>query len=105
MCAAAPHDSLEDTEITKEQIANEFGICCAEMVQLTDDKTLSLTARRASILEQLPTKATSVRRIKLADICSNATAIPCGWSNERLTEYFVWLDQVAELCKTQASFV
>ncbi|WP_213608081.1 HD domain-containing protein [Pseudoalteromonas sp.] len=81
LCAAALHDSLEDTEITKEQIANEFGICVLEMVQaLTDDKSLSLTARRASMLEQLPTKATSVQRIKLADICSNASAIPCGWS-------------------------
>ncbi len=98
LCAAALHDSLEDTEISKEQIVNELGICVLEMVQaLTDDKTLSLTARRANMLEQLPTKATSVQRIKLADICSNASAIPCGWSNERLTEYSVWRDQVAEL--------
>ena len=100
LCAAALHDSIEDTRITKGQIANEFGICVLEMVEaLTDNKTLSLTERRASILEKLPCEATSVQRIKLADICSNASAIPCGWSNERLTEYFVWLDQVAKLCK------
>ncbi|MCG9707419.1 HD domain-containing protein [Pseudoalteromonas sp. Isolate3] len=106
LCAAALHDSLEDTRITKGQIANEFGICVLEMVEaLTDNKTLSLTERRASILEKLPCEATSVQRIKLADICSNASAIPCGWSNERLTEYFVWLDQVAKLCKNASPFL
>lgn len=100
LCAAALHDSLEDTKITKKQIENEFGIYVLEMVQaLTDDKALPLTERRTIILEKLPSKPASVQRIKLADICSNASAIPNGWSNERLTEYFAWLDQVAELCK------
>lgn len=100
LCAAVLHDILEDTEITKKQIAEKFGVCVLEMVEaLTDDKTLPLTARRASILEQIPKKTASIQRIKLADICSNASAIPRGWSNERVTEYFLWLDQVAKTCK------
>lgn len=100
LCAAVLHDSLEDTEITKEQIAIEFGINILEMVEaLTDDKSLPLTERRAVMLEQLPNKPTSVQRIKLADICSNVLAVPCGWSNERLTEYLSWLDDIAEICK------
>ncbi len=104
LCAAVLHDCLEDTEIAKKQIADEFGSSVLGMVEaLTDDETLSLTSRRAYTLEQLPNKSASVHRIKLADICSNVSAIPSGWSNQQLAEYFLWLDQVAETCKS-ASF-
>lgn len=86
LCAAALHDSLEDTKITKKQIADEFGSCVLEMVDaLTDNKTLPLTARRAYILEQLRKKPSTVQRIKLADICSNASATPRGWSYKQIT--------------------
>ncbi|MEZ7276420.1 HD domain-containing protein [Pseudoalteromonas sp. 68 DY56-GL68] len=55
LCAAALHDSLEDTEITKEQIANEFGICMLKMQSANKLKVLSSSACPASTPEQLAT--------------------------------------------------
>ena len=66
---------------------------------LTDDKSLSLEIRRQHILDKLPTASDNIRRIKLADVCSNASAIPVTWDEQRLTDYFLWLDQVAALCR------
>lgn len=100
LCAAVLHDVLEDTNITQSEISDSFGLETLEMVNaLTDDKSLSLNERRNHILNKLPGTTDTIRRIKLADICSNASAIPSTWDEQRLREYFLWLDQVAELCR------
>ena len=100
LCAAILHDSLEDTDITSETILNNIGKETLDIVEaLTDNKRLSLDERRTYILKKLPNSADSIRLIKLADICSNASAIPSNWTESRLIEYFLWLDQVAEKCR------
>lgn len=99
LCDAILHDILEDTDITRGEIYKTCGNRVLELVEaLTDDKSLSLEERRAETLKMLPKKSISVKRIKLADLCSNASAIPSGWSPERKVEYFFWLDQVADIC-------
>jgi (p)ppGpp synthase/HD superfamily hydrolase len=103
LCAAILHDSLEDTNITQSTILSEFGVEALEMVKaLTDDKSLSLERRRQHILDKLPNASDNIRRIKLADVCSNASAIPVTWDEQRLTDYFLWLDQVAALCRVSS---
>ena len=103
LCAAILHDSLEDTNITQTTILELFGVNTLEMVKaLTDDKELSLDERRQYILNKLPKATNSVRLIKLADICSNASAIPSNWDPLRLDEYFAWLDQVADKCRVSS---
>lgn len=100
LCAAALHDSIEDTKITRKMIARKFGGEVIDLVNaLTDDKKLTLIERRAATLNKLSVAPNSVKRIKLADICSNATAIPDGWTAERLNEYYNWLDDVAKKCR------
>lgn len=103
LCAAILHDILEDTGVTKEEVYKTCGHRVLELVEaLSDDKSLRLKERREETLRLLPTKSNSVKRIKLADLCSNAAAIPSNWSLERQSEYFFWLDQVADICKTSS---
>lgn len=103
LCAALLHDSLEDTNITQSAISEAFGLETLEMINaLTDDKSLSLGKRRKHILDKLPSATDNIRRIKLADLCSNASAIPAIWDAQRLNDYFLWLDQVAELCRASS---
>ena len=100
LSAAILHDILEDTDVTRDELYKTCGNRVLELVEaLSDDKSLSLEERREKVLRVLPKKHSSVKRIKLADLCSNASAIPTGWSLERQTDYFQWLDQVAEICK------
>ena len=103
LSAARLHDILEDTDVTREELYKTCGNRVLELVEaLSDDKSLSLEERREKALKVLPKKHSSVKRIKLADLCSNASAIPTGWSLERQTDYFHWLDQVAEICKASS---
>ena len=103
LSAAILHDILEDTEVTRDELYKTCGNRVLELVEaLSDDKSLSLEERREKALKVLPKKHSSVKRIKLADLCSNASAIPSGWTLERQTEYLHWLDQVAEICKVSS---
>lgn len=100
LSAAILHDILEDTEVTRDELYKTCGNRVLELVEaLSDDKSLLLEERREKALKVLPKKHSSVKRIKLADLCSNASAIPSAWTLKRQTEYFQWLDQVAEICK------
>ncbi|MAA72027.1 MAG: phosphohydrolase [Bermanella sp.] len=103
LSAAILHDILEDTDVTRDELYETCGNRVLELVKaLSDDKSLSLEERREETLRVLPNKPTAVKRIKLADLCSNASAIPSAWTLKRQTEYFQWLDQVAEICKVSS---
>jgi guanosine-3',5'-bis(diphosphate) 3'-pyrophosphohydrolase len=39
-----------------------------------------------------------VRRIKLADHCSNVASLPETWPRERQVEYLDWSERVVEAC-------
>jgi hypothetical protein len=94
------HDVLEDSETTKRDLLLEFGSRVASIVAaLTDDKSLSLTERRDLTINKLEFAPKSIKLIKLADICSNAGALPLDWNKSRVGEYFSWLDQIALICK------
>jgi (p)ppGpp synthase/HD superfamily hydrolase len=100
LCAAILHDSLEDTNITQASILEEFGEDTLNIINaLTDDKSLTLAERRKYILNKLPNSSPAIKLIKLADICSNASAIPAGWDLQRIKDYFTWLDTVAKACR------
>lgn len=94
------HDVIEDSGTNKQDLVHAFGSRVASIVAaLTDDKSLSLTERREYTLEKLASSPRSVKLVKLADITSNALAIPATWTTERLDDYFAWLDKVALLCR------
>ncbi|WP_457934461.1 HD domain-containing protein [Pseudoalteromonas sp. SCSIO 43210] len=100
LSAAILHDILEDTDVTRDELYKTCGNRVLELVEaLSDDKSLSLEERRKDTLRVLPKKPISVMRIKLADLCSNASAIPSGWSLERQTEYFQWLIRLLKFVK------
>jgi len=98
LIAAVLHDSLEDTELTRAEIEHEFGIDVLAIIeQVTDDKSKSLAERREATLAHLEHASDAVKLIKLADIISNANALP-KWDEARLTSYLAWLDAIALKC-------
>ena len=99
LIAAILHDTVEDTETTKEEIEKLFGERVAEMVlEVTDDKSLPKAERKQKQIEHAPHLSDGAKHIKLGDKISNIRDVmenpPDGWSDERRLEYVEWGEKV-----------
>jgi len=95
------HDTVEDTGVTKEEIAHKFGPDVASLVaEVTDDKTLPKETRKALQVKNAPKKSLRGQTLKLADKISNVRDVgsspPEGWPLERRREYFDWAKRVVD---------
>lgn len=91
--AALLHDTVEDTDTTFEEIETQFGTeVCKIVKELTDDKSLPKVERKRLQIENAPKCSHKAKLIKLADKLYNLRdlqkAIPVGWSEDRVREYF-----------------
>jgi guanosine-3',5'-bis(diphosphate) 3'-pyrophosphohydrolase len=99
LIAAILHDTIEDTETTKEEITELFGREVCEMVlEVTDDKSLPKAERKQKQIEHAPHLSTGAKLIKLGDKSSNIRDVtenpPDFWSDERQLEYILWGEKV-----------
>ena len=102
ICSALLHDTVEDTETTKEELKREFGQdICDIVMEVTDDKTIKDKQKRKQLqVEHAAHISPEAKLIKLADKISNLRDIandpPKGWSAERKREYFDWAKLVID---------
>lgn len=100
LIAAVLHDTVEDTDTTPEEIEAQFGARVRELVdEVTDDKSLSKSARKQAQIEHASHLSKDAAIIKLADKLCNCRDIierPPAWEHERKLAYFEWARQVIE---------
>lgn len=99
--AALLHDTLEDTDVTYDELAAAFGTVVADVVaEVTDDKELAKAERKRLQIVHAPHACPSAKLVKLADKTSNlrsmAASPPAGWTRERIIEYIQWAEQVVD---------
>ncbi|MBE1426962.1 guanosine-3',5'-bis(diphosphate) 3'-pyrophosphohydrolase [Desulfomicrobium macestii] len=99
LCAAALHDTIEDTATTADELKSIFGEKITSIVlELTDDKSLPKHVRKEKQIEHAPHCSPEAKLVKLADKICNLrniiTAPPADWSAERKQEYFDWATRV-----------
>ena len=99
LIAAILHDTVEDTDTTKEDLTELFGEQVANYVlEVTDDKALPKSERKQKQIEHAPHLSDGAKQIKLADKISNIRDVtdnpPHDWSQERRLEYVVWGEKV-----------
>lgn len=99
--AALLHDTVEDTETTREELVEEFGEDVAALViEVTDDKSLPKAERKRLQVERAPHKSPRAQAIKAADKISNLRSIldspPGDWDDERKREYFTFAKAVVD---------
>ena len=87
LCAAALHDTIEDTETTAEELTASFGPSVAAIVlEVTDDKSLEKHVRKRLQIEHAPHLSDEAKLVKLADkICNLRDVLaspPAGWPPE-----------------------
>jgi (p)ppGpp synthase/HD superfamily hydrolase len=93
------HDTIEDTDVSREELDERFGSDVAALVaEVTDDKSLPSETRKALQVRDAPKKSARAQVIKLADKISNLRSMlaspPADWSLERRQQYFEWARQV-----------
>jgi hypothetical protein len=99
--AALLHDAIEDSEVPRELIAENFGDDVASIVlEVTDDKSLPKATRKLKQIETAATKSPRAKMLKLADKTSNLRAIaaspPSDWTVKRRKNYVEWAREVAK---------
>lgn len=97
--AAWLHDTVEDCNVTLEEIEREFGsTVCGYVRELTDDKSLEKQERKKLQVINASKKSSGAALIKLADKTSNIGALksspPINWSTKRKVEYIDWAETV-----------
>jgi guanosine-3',5'-bis(diphosphate) 3'-pyrophosphohydrolase len=101
ICAALLHDTIEDTQTTREEIQQRFGARIARIVlEVTDDKLLPKAERKRRQIEHAPHLSRAAKLVKLADKICNlrdvAVSPPPTWSLRRRRQYFDWAKKVVE---------
>jgi guanosine-3',5'-bis(diphosphate) 3'-pyrophosphohydrolase len=99
LIAALLHDTVEDTNVTPEELEQKFGPRVRSLVQeVTDDKSLPKAKRKQLQVEHAPHLSPGAKAIKLSDKISNIHDIanhpPADWSKERKLEYLDWGERV-----------
>ena len=98
------HDTIEDTETTREELARKFSERVASLVvECTDDMSLPKSERRRLQVVNAPHKSAGAKLIKIADKISNIRAriLPDPSADERsdLADYTAWAEQVVAGCR------
>jgi guanosine-3',5'-bis(diphosphate) 3'-pyrophosphohydrolase len=98
------HDTIEDTETTREELAEKFSERVASLVvEVTDDMTLPKPERRQKQIVDAPHKSPGAKLIKIADKVSNIRAriLPEPNQDERddLADYVAWAEKVVAGCR------
>jgi guanosine-3',5'-bis(diphosphate) 3'-pyrophosphohydrolase len=104
VAAAWLHDSIEDTETTREELSQKFSERVASLVvECTDDMSLPKAERRRLQVVDAPHKSAGAKLIKIADKISNIRARiltdPTREEHDDLADYTAWAVEVVAGCR------
>lgn len=93
------HDTIEDVDVSFEDLRDAFGPDIAGLVlAVTDDKSLRWRARKQAQIDDAPHASPRVAALKLADKISNLYSLrdtpPHGWSLAEIANYIAWAHEV-----------
>lgn len=82
------HDVLEDTSVSYDVLAQEFGVAVANgVVALTKNEALPKEAQMADSLERIRQQPAEVWLVKLADRINNLRKPPMHWGKDKVLVY------------------
>lgn len=99
LMAALLHDTVEDTNTSLDELGELFGYKVERLVEeVSDDKNLSKEERKRLQIQNASQKSLEAALIILADKLSNLSDLlvnpPLHWNIERVTDYFLWAQEV-----------
>jgi (p)ppGpp synthase/HD superfamily hydrolase len=82
------HDIIEDTQVTYDQVAEEFGEAVANgVLALSKDESISGDMRMGDSLRRIVQQPKEVWMVKLADRIANLQPPPAHWTGTRIARY------------------
>lgn len=82
------HDTIEDTEVTYEDLVAEFGIKVADgVLALTKNEALAREDQMADSLKRIIKQGKEVRMVKMADRINNLQKPPKHWDTNKMKRY------------------
>ncbi|WP_426439614.1 HD domain-containing protein [Bradyrhizobium genosp. P] len=98
------HDTIEDTETTRDELAGRFSARVADLVvECTDDMSLPKAERRQRQIADASHKSPDAKLIKIADKISNIRARilpdPSAAERDDLIDYVTWAEKVVAGCR------
>ncbi len=82
------HDTIEDTDVTHEQVVQAFGTSVARSVlALSKDPSVARSAQMQDSLDRIRQQSFEVWMVKLADRISNLSAPPAYWTRDKVVTY------------------
>jgi (p)ppGpp synthase/HD superfamily hydrolase len=84
------HDVIEDTEVTYQQVLDEFGSSVANgVLALSKDEALVKDAQMADSLRRIRQQPPEIWMVKLADRITNLQPPPPYWAKDKIEKYRV----------------
>lgn len=104
LAAAILHDTIEDTNTTRVELATVFGNDIAALVaELTDEPGLMWQQRKRQEIDHAPHLSYRAKMIKIADKTCNVsdtiTNPPGEWTLSRRRDYLEFAELVADGCR------
>lgn len=94
LAAAFLHDTLEDTETTKEELEKLFGPrICLTVEEVSNDPSLTTHENKQRQVDEAPTLSLNAQLVKLADRLYNVRDLrtpPPSWTPEQVARYKNW---------------
>lgn len=82
------HDTIEDTDLTYQDIEKEFGTQVADgVLALTKDESLDKSEQMPDSLQRILQQSSEIRIVKMADRINNLSKPPYYWTKEKKTKY------------------
>lgn len=100
------HDTIEDTDVTFEQIKTEFGLSIADgVLALTKDSSIEKSLQMSDSLKRIKQQPQEVWMVKLADRITNLQAPPHYWKRDKIAKYREEAIIIYEALKTASPFL
>lgn len=104
LAAAILHDTIEDTQTTRAELAKAFGNEIAALVaELTDETGLTWQQRKRMEIDHAPHLSDSAKMIKIVDktcnVADTVTNPPGEWTLSRRRDYLEFAELVADGCR------
>jgi len=101
LAAAILHDTIEDTDTTRNELAGQFGdLIAGIVVEVSDTKWLQKGSRKRLQITKTAKASHAAKLVKLADKIANLRDIisspPTEWTLDRKREYFDWAKTVVD---------
>ena len=104
--SALLHDVIEDTNVSYQQVSNEFGSKVANgVLALSKDKRVDKQSQMEDSLKRIKLQPQEIWMVKLADRITNLQPPPENWTKDKIEKYQAEAIQIVSALEEASDFL